>query len=575
MTNSFRMWAKLLELALSSEMDAQNVDDDTSPSTLSIFSMLYAASENRKQILKSLNKITVIRRSHIQKALIEDNVKIAGMLRKLFESNSYKKDIPTLPQDHTLAVLNLTHYILDRGLPANDVIKDYKMFSRRAHRLLNLLATHLRLLPDELAVKGVSLLDDHPVKHGGFSNIYHGRYTNEDGEQVEVALKVLKIFEDQSDELRHILHDKFSKEALVWHYLKHRNIVPFLGVDSETFPSPARAMVSPWMSLGSVLKYMSENSPLSPYAIELLCGVMRGLNYLHSVNIAHGDLCGRNILMDKHAQPRLTDFGLAAFIESDTAMKTSTRSGSIRWMAPELLLPPQGVPFRRTPASDIWAFGCVCCEIWTEGIVPFSYIGEARIIIALSDSTDPAHQARPYQDKPSDKSGNPMPDRLWEIVQWCWRSEPSERPTGQVIADMLSEMRSHARSLDRLATEVVESPIAGGSGESGLRTKHMAVPSPSPVPSVEDFGDSFLEPSPVPSTSKGKQRVHFQDEYTTVRFGPLDLEGDPEEVFVTILEGLLEVVRRGCSSSLRWSRFIIQPILICDSVLQWKPTTLL
>jgi hypothetical protein len=170
-------------------------------------------------------------------------------------------------------------------LAETQVIPDYDIFSRRAHTLLNRLADYLRLLPDEIAINGVVLLDEHPVKHGGFSNIYRGMYINPAGEQVEVALKVLKIFEDQSDERRHFLHDKFSKEALVWHYLKRgsysvrrarsdlfedKNIVPFLGVDFTTFPSPARAMVSPWMPEGSVLKYLVEHSPASLYALDLV-----------------------------------------------------------------------------------------------------------------------------------------------------------------------------------------------------------------------------------------------------------------------------------------------------------------
>ncbi|KAJ7762439.1 hypothetical protein B0H14DRAFT_2403626, partial [Mycena olivaceomarginata] len=122
----------------------------------------------------------------------------------------------------------------------------------------------------DIIISGVVLSSKHPAKHGGFSDIYQGSYLDADGKQVEVALKVLKIFEDQSDERCALLYDKFTKETLVWRYLKHKNIVPFLGVDSTTFPSPARAMVSPWMPLGSVLKYMADHSPSSTYAIELV-----------------------------------------------------------------------------------------------------------------------------------------------------------------------------------------------------------------------------------------------------------------------------------------------------------------
>ncbi|KAJ6471183.1 kinase-like domain-containing protein [Mycena vulgaris] len=254
------------------------------------------------------------------------------------------------------------------------------------------------------------------------------------------------IFEDQSAEERRILQAKFAKEALVWHYLKHENIVPFLGVDSTTFPSPARAMVSPWMPLGSVLQYMKDHSPTSIYASRLLLDVILGLKYLHAVNIVHGDLCGRNILMDETGCARLTDFGLAAFVESDGSIKSSTRSGSARWMAPEVLSPPPGIHSKRTPLSDVWAFGCVCCEIWSEGQLPFKDMDtDLKIALAFASASISPELARvqpwPYQSRPRDKEDNPMPEGLWELVQHCFTYAPSERPSVNVLADRLSEMK--------------------------------------------------------------------------------------------------------------------------------------
>lgn len=104
------------------------------------------------------------------------------------------------------------------------------------------------------------------------------------------------------------------------------------------------------------------------------------------MDIIHGDLCGvspwrvditiyadpgktqRNILIGKQGQACLTDFGLAAFVDSGTSVKTSNHAGSTRWMAAELLA-WSDVPFKRTRESDIWALACVCCEvriIWNE-----------------------------------------------------------------------------------------------------------------------------------------------------------------------------------------------------------------
>ncbi|KAJ7070451.1 hypothetical protein B0H15DRAFT_895297 [Mycena belliarum] len=392
-----KLWSQLSNLALSGADVDQEDDVEDANETSSIFSALYKASQVRTQILELLSKIKVVSRSRINKRLLQDNAQIVGLLQRLVKHNLYKKDIQNLPREHAIALLNLTHYTLNRGLPDKVVVKDHKQFTLRTHRLLNWLAAYLQLLPDELAVHDVKLLSDHPIKHGGFSNIYHGKYKDPDGEEVEVALKVLKIFEEQSDEHRLLLHTKFTKEALVWHHLQHKNIVKFIGVDSATFPSPARAMVSPWMPLGSFLKYITEFSPSSMYALDVLCDIIEGLKYLHSVNVVHGDLCGRNILMDKRGRAMLTDFGLASFVDSDVTMKTSTRSGSIRWMAPELVLPPPGVAFKRTPESDIWAFGCVCCEIWSEGDVPFKDLGsDTGVIFAFSDEGEPALPYHPY-----------------------------------------------------------------------------------------------------------------------------------------------------------------------------------
>ncbi|KAJ6500529.1 kinase-like domain-containing protein, partial [Mycena sanguinolenta] len=291
----------------------------------------------------------------------------------------------------------------------------------------------------------------HPLKTGGFGDVYRGRYTDSDGKQHEIALKVLRIFDSgQTEEQRRVLYAKFTKEALMWHYLKHPNVVPFLGVDSTTFPSPRRAMVSPWMAQGSLHGYVSdpENSPVGPYAIELICNVIEGLKFLHSRNVIHGDLCGRNILINDNGQACLADFGLTGFIESDTTNKeTSTRQGSARWMSPELLCPPPPeMHFKRTTASDIWAFGCVCCEV--QGTVePFrQFVQDIGIALAFSKHAyaekDAAPNAteQPYQECPADKAGNVMPDRVWELLQWCWKFDAAGRPSADLLADMLGEM---------------------------------------------------------------------------------------------------------------------------------------
>ncbi|KAJ7826565.1 kinase-like domain-containing protein, partial [Mycena olivaceomarginata] len=228
----------------------------------------------------------------------------------------------------------------------------------------------------------------------------------------------------------------FTKEALVWHYLKHRNILPFLGIDSTKFLSPVMTMasVSPWMAQGSVVSYIMANSPVNPYATELINDVIQGLSYLHDANIVHGDFVTtagrRNILIDGQGRACLSDFGLAVLVESEPTIKSLTCGGSTRWMASELLVPPSGV-FKRTIASDVWH---LAVSIWTEGESPFSNFNDMGIIVAFKFSDPPNSTAMlPYQAQPSDGEGILMPDRLWELAQWYWNHNPAERPAVETI----------------------------------------------------------------------------------------------------------------------------------------------
>lgn len=72
-----------------------------------------------------------------------------------------------------------------------------------------------------------------------------------------------------------------------------------------------------------------------------------------------------NILINDEWQACLADFGLTVASEATMATHTSNSHGSTRWMAPELHDPESfGLDrFLRTPASDIYAFACVCLEV--------------------------------------------------------------------------------------------------------------------------------------------------------------------------------------------------------------------
>lgn len=46
----------------------------------------------------------------------------------------------------------------------------------------------------------------------------------------------------------------FIREALVWKQLHHENILPFIGVDVDTFQG-IQCLVTPWQELGSLASF--------------------------------------------------------------------------------------------------------------------------------------------------------------------------------------------------------------------------------------------------------------------------------------------------------------------------------
>ncbi|KAJ6486675.1 kinase-like domain-containing protein, partial [Mycena sanguinolenta] len=213
------------------------------------------------------------------------------------------------------------------------------------------------------------------------------------------------------------------KEALVWQGLRHRFILSLLGIDHLTF-APSFCMVSPWMKHGTVLKYLRAHGRGD--VNRLLLEIAQGLNYLHSTNVVHGDLRGNNILVSDDGNACLSDFGLATTIaEADSTVgftSSSNRAGSVRWFAPELIDPVKFgcKKFIRTKASDVYAYACVCLELYT-GDPPFSYVQDVAAMFRVIGGERP-------EQPPSISAA------VWQVVTSAWGEDFRARPTIHDIA---------------------------------------------------------------------------------------------------------------------------------------------
>ena len=63
------------------------------------------------------------------------------------------------------------------------------------------------------------------------------------------------------------------------------------------------------------------------WAREIIRGLLQGLSFMHSCNIAHRDIKPHNIMIDSRGRPKIIDFGLSGDV--------LPQCGTPEWLAPE------------------------------------------------------------------------------------------------------------------------------------------------------------------------------------------------------------------------------------------------
>jgi len=96
--------------------------------------------------------------------------------------------------------------------------------------------------------------------------------------------------------------------------------------------------------------------------------IARGMKFLSSKGIIHGDLAARNVLLtNDDLTAKISDFGLShRLLSSDGDATLRERQLPERWMAPEVL--DKG---RVDAMCDIWSFGILLWELFSLGDIPY------------------------------------------------------------------------------------------------------------------------------------------------------------------------------------------------------------
>ena len=193
---------------------------------------------------------------------------------------------------------------------------------------------------------------------GGMADVYK---VWDEERAVYLAMKVLR--QDLAQDP--IFLRRFQREAKALAGLQHPHIVRFYGLERDDLLAFLLMEYVDGVSLqGEILR--SEGKPLPMERIQdVMQAVCSALHYAHHQGLVHCDIKPGNILIDKHGQIYLTDFGIARGM--DAATSTMVGIGTPAYMAPELIKGQDP-----TPQTDIYALGIVLYEMLTGGERPFT-----------------------------------------------------------------------------------------------------------------------------------------------------------------------------------------------------------
>ncbi|CAG9322045.1 unnamed protein product [Blepharisma stoltei] len=190
------------------------------------------------------------------------------------------------------------------------------------------------------------------------------------------------------------------------------NLNPTLGIVMEYYPN------------GSLYHALHEQNIVFSLqeCFNIISAVAQGVREIHSNNKVHGHLSSHNILLDQQNNPKISDLGMAKFKKYAGVVKGYSNKSP--WSSPEILRDPSQTTNKVTIYDDIYSFGIILWEIFSNKI-PFEglcfedlqrKIGHEGLKPEISDN---------------------FPSEFIKIIEMCWDIIPEKRPKFKEICLML------------------------------------------------------------------------------------------------------------------------------------------
>ena len=172
--------------------------------------------------------------------------------------------------------------------------------------------------------------------------------------------------------------------------------------------------------------------------------VLKGLIYIHKLNLIHRDIKGANIMLSEDGYAKLGDFGIGIQM-TDDEYRTS-KKGSPHWMSPQVILNKN-----YDTKTDIWSLGITCLEL-VEGEPPLADLNPDEVMEKIANNPPKAEDIIDPKEHT---------DEFIDFVNLCLEINPKKRPTADVLIKhpfivKLSKKKEYLKQLINEHIEEVE-----------------------------------------------------------------------------------------------------------------------
>jgi len=214
------------------------------------------------------------------------------------------------------------------------------------------------------------------------------------------AVKIMHQRFSTDEEMR----ERFDREAAMMAHIDDPYVVRVLDVQMGELPY----MVMEYMEAGCVLDWMRAHARMPPQlALKITIDLTNALIATHALGIVHRDVKPHNLLVNRHGECKLTDYGIAKLlseVEDEEDELALTRVGTA--MGTASFMPPE----QRHDASSVDERA----DVYAAGATLFTFLQrKAGKDLFIAD--------------PSEAQFEGMPQNLREIVVKACRYRPEDR----------------------------------------------------------------------------------------------------------------------------------------------------